>query len=359
LKRFFIPLLALLLAAGVNAQKKKKGEEDPITQTLPLLKDPPAAIVAETSHLVFHLSPLSAKGLMSPQIREALNVMLRENHGATIVKLRAFVAGSGDLRRVQTLVSEIFTEHKLNLPALTTIQVGALPLAGAQVELESIAVEKKVMNPSGLAFFSGQQSKDPNQSVAQLKTAVAAAGLQPADILRATCFLSSFDDLNKARDAMSAAFPKLMVNFIQLQRLGLEPLTECEAVGRLESAPASPVTFVNPPALKSNPNYSQIALVNAPQIVLSGIQMVFGDRDEDVKLGFERLQKEIEALGVTYKNVFWASTYPLTLPTADKVRALRFNYFDRAHPPASTFLLFEGLPSLDATVAMEVIAAVP
>jgi enamine deaminase RidA (YjgF/YER057c/UK114 family) len=352
--RFFILLLALLLVSGASAQKKKKGEDDS-TQTLPELKDPPPAVSAETARLVFHVSPLSAKGLMSPQIRDALAALLKENHGSTIVKLRAFVAGSGDLRRVQTLVSETFTEHKLNLPALTTIQAGALPLPGAQVVIESIAVEKKSVNPNGLAFFSGQQSKDVRQSVAQLRTAVAAAG---ADILRATCFLSSLDDLSKARDAMASAFPKLNANFIQLQRLGLEPLAECEAVGRLESAPASAVQFVNPPTLAQNPNYSQIALVNAPKIVLSGTRMVFGNDEKDVNLGFERLQKDIEPLGVTYKDVFWASTYPLTLPIAEKVRAVRFDFFDHAHPPASTFLLFEGLPSLDATVAMEVIAAV-
>ena len=357
LTRLFTFLLALLLVCAAIGQKKKKEEET--TQTLPVLKDPPPAVAVEPSRLVFHFSPLSAKGLMSPQIRDALAALLKENHGATIVKLRAFVAGSGDLRRVQTLVSETFTEHKLSVPALSTIQVGALPLTGAQVAIESIAVEKKPVNPNGLAFFSGQQSKDPHQSVAQLQSAVAARGLQPSDILRATCFLSSLDDLNKARDAMEAAFPKLPVNFVQLQRLGLEPLTECEAVGRLESAPATPVEYVNPQGLTQNPNYSQIALVNAPKIVLSGTQMVFGDQEKDITLGFERLQKEVEAQGASLKDVFWMSAYPLTLPVAEKVRALRFNFFDHAHPPASTFLLFEGLPSLDATVAMEVMAVVP
>ncbi len=99
--------------------------------------------------------------------------------------------------------------------------------------------------------------------------------------------------------------------------------------------------------------------MNAPKIVLSGLQMVFGNRDEDIRFGFERLQKDLEPFGVSFKDVFWMSTYPLTLPVADRVRALRFNYLDHARPPASTFLLFEGLPSLDATVAMDVMAAAP
>jgi enamine deaminase RidA (YjgF/YER057c/UK114 family) len=358
IRRALVVLLGLLIAVyGVGqSKKKKKGDEEPVTQTLPLLKDPPAAVPAETAHLVFHISPLSGKGLLSPQIREALRALFNENHGAPIVKLRAFVAGSGDLRRVQTLVSEVFTDHKMNLPALSTIQVGALPLDGAQVVLESIAVDRKAMNPSGLAFFAGQQAKDVRQSMKQLQAAASAAGVKPGEVLRVTCFLSSVDDVPTARSEMGQAFPNAAANYVQLQRLSVEPLAECEAVGRLDAAPASPVVFVNPPGLTQNPNYSQIALVNAPKVVLSGTQMVFGEQDADVDLGFERLQKALEPLGVTYKSVFWSSTYPLTKTVADKVRARRFNFLDRSRPPASTFLLFEGLPSLDASVAFEVMA---
>jgi enamine deaminase RidA (YjgF/YER057c/UK114 family) len=139
--------------------------------------------------------------------------------------------------------------------------------------------------------------------------------------------------------------------------LGLEDAVECEAVGRLEKLPASPVTLMNPPALAQNANYSQIALIGAAKIVFSGTQMAFGDQDKDVRLAFDRLRKALEAQGVSYKDVFWSATYPLTKAVADKVRAIRFDYYDRSHPPASTLLLFEGLPSLDATVAVEVAAA--
>src|ERR1700691_6140709 len=98
------------MAVYAPAQKgKKKTNEEPVTQTLPVLKDPPGAISAETARLVFHVSPLSSKGLLSQQVRDALKALLAENHNATVVKLRAFVAGSGDLRRVQQIVSEVFT----------------------------------------------------------------------------------------------------------------------------------------------------------------------------------------------------------------------------------------------------------
>jgi enamine deaminase RidA (YjgF/YER057c/UK114 family) len=342
-----------------KSKKKKKPDVEPVTQTLPLLPDPPGAIAAETGRLVFHVSPLSAKGLLSQQVRDALKMLIQDNRGAAIVKLRAFVAGSGDMRRVQTIVSEVFTEKKLALPAVSTVQVGALPMEGAQVIIESAAMEKKAVNPQGLAFFSGQQAKDVRQAMTQLQSAVTAAGVKPASVLRTTCFLSSLDELQAARTAVANAFPGTAANYVQLQRLGLEPLAECEAVGRLDTPPASRVTLLNPQGLTQSPNYSQIAMVNAPKIVLSGIQMAFRDQDADIRLAFDRLRRALEPLGVGYKDVFWSSVYPLTRPIADKVRTIRFEFFDHAHPPASTLVLFEGLPSLDATVAVEVIAAQP
>lgn len=335
----------------------KNEDKEPVTETLPSLKDPPTAVAAQTAKLVFRVSPLSGKGLLSQQVRDALKSLFHENRDAPIVKLRAFVAGSGDLRRVQILVSEIFTDHKMNLPALSTVQVGALPAEGAQVVMESIAEEKKAVNPNGLAFFSGQQSKDVRTALTQLQNAIADAGVAPAAVLRLTCFLSALDDAATARELVHAAFPAAASDFVQLQRLPLEPVAECEAVGRLGRAPAQPLEMLNPAGLTRNPNYSQIALVNAPKIVISGTQMAFGEQESDIKLAFDRLQKEIGAQGASGKDVFWTSVYPMTRPVGDKIRALRFNYFDAKRPPASTFLLFEGLPSLDASMAIEVIAA--
>src|SRR5436190_8253348 len=203
-------LAALAVCIYPLLAKKKKPEE--ITQTLALPPDPPATVAADTSRLVFHVSPLSGKGLLSQQVRDALKALLKSSGGASIVKLRAFVAGSGDLRRVQAIVSEVFTEKKLALPALTVVQVGGLPMDGAQVELESIAVAKKPLNPLGLAFVSGQAAAidEPVQKVAPLaeksvtalKSALRAAGSEPADTLRVTCFASSLEDYQAIRAAV-------------------------------------------------------------------------------------------------------------------------------------------------------------
>lgn len=347
----------LVLDASGQGRRKKRKDLEPVTQTLPLLPDPPAAIPAETGRLVFQVSPLSSKGLLSQQVRDGLKALLNDAHGASIVKLRAFVSGTGDLRRVPAIVSEVFSDKKQPLPVVSTIQVGALPQEGAQVTIESVAVEKKVVNPQGLAFFSGQQAKSAGPALTQLQTAVEAAGVKPTSVLRVTCFLSSLEDVPAARSAIGSTFPSAVANYVQLQRLALEPLAECEAIGRLETAPAQSVQLLNPAGLNQSPNYSQIALVKSPKVVFTGTQMAFGDQEGDFRLAFGRLGKVLEAAGVVYKDVFWSSLYPLTRPVSQKAGTIRFEFYDHARPPASTMLLFEGLPSLDATYAVEVIAA--
>ena len=116
-------LIHALVSLPSFAMAKKKKEE--ITQTLEAPKDPPLAVVADTQRLGFLVSPLSAKGLLSAQLRDAIRGLIKTANGAQIVKLRAFTAGTGDMRRVYAIVSDIFTEKKLPLPAVSIVQVGA------------------------------------------------------------------------------------------------------------------------------------------------------------------------------------------------------------------------------------------
>lgn len=345
---FAILAPCLALSAQQDRKIKKSDDKDTGTQTLPVPQNLPFAVTAETAQLAFRVSPLSNKGLMSQQVRDALKSLFHENRDAQMVKLRAFVAGSGDVRRVQALVSETFAERKQNLPALSTIQVGALPMEGAQVVIESIAAEKKAVNPNGLAFFAARRAKDVRSSLTQLQNAAADAGVAPAGLLRISCFMSSLEDAQTARELAAGAFPNAAADFIQLQRIAIEPVAACEAIGRLDHSPAQPVTLSAT---------AQAALVNAPRLVLTGIQMAFGDQPADLRLAFDRLKKELDSLGARTADVFWSDSYLLTLPTAAKIGALEFDYFDAARPPAGTMLIFEGLPSLDASMAMDVIAA--
>ena len=149
-----------LAVLSLPAQKKKNKEDE--TQTLQLPKELPNEIAGDTARLDFAVTPLSAKGLLSQQVRDALKALQRDSHGGTVLKIRAFVAGSGDLRRVRDLVSETFTDRKQPLPVLSVIRAGALPLEGAQVVFEGILEDRKEVNPAGLAFLSSFPATSPN-----------------------------------------------------------------------------------------------------------------------------------------------------------------------------------------------------
>jgi enamine deaminase RidA (YjgF/YER057c/UK114 family) len=341
----FVLLFVLLLAGGLFAQKhKKKPDEEPRPQALEVLPDPPEAVVAESGRLSFQVSPLSDKGLLSQQVRDALKALARLNHGASIVKVRAFVAGSGDLRRIKDIVAEEFTERKQALPAVSTIQVGALPLAGAQVVIEAISSEKKVVNPSGLVFLSAAASANAAGSVAKIESSVNKVGVKTGDVLRVTCFLSSLDEVQAARSAVATTFPAAAANFIQMQRLGLEQQALCEAVARWNGI------------LIADADASGLARIGSTKMVLTATQLVFRDQDSDFRLAYQRLAKTLLPLGASFKDVFWTGTYALTKPDASKLENIQGEFFDRTSPPLHTALQIEGLPSTDATAAVELMA---
>jgi len=64
------------------------------------------------------------------------------------------------------------------------------------------------------------------------------------------------------------------------------------------------------------------------------------------------------AVGASVKDVAMSHIYPLSNQSADQVRRIRFEFYDKARPPASTMLIFEGLPSMDASFAVDAVAVV-
>ena len=358
--------LLVCLAATVLSAKKKKGDEDE-TQTLQVPKDLPNAVLGETRRLTFYVTPLSAKGLLSQQIRDALKALDSQAKSDAILKIRAFVAGSGDLRRVRDLVSETFTERRRPLPTVSVIQTGGLPLKGAQVQMEAVAEGRRDRYPGGLAWISAQMatSDDPQAaatplaeaSLARLSRAVQAAGADPNAVLRVTCFLSSLVGIDPLRQKVATAYPHAAFDFVQTQREPPRGLAACEAVAGLTRAGTTRLQFLNPEGLPGEPGQSQIALVASPHVLLTGGQASFGFEERDARLAFDRVQKELQQQSLTPKDVAFAHLYPLSEKIAGQVRQVRASFFAAGQPPAGTLVLFEGLASLDAGFAVDVVAA--
>jgi enamine deaminase RidA (YjgF/YER057c/UK114 family) len=316
-----------------------------------LPRELPAAVTVETARLEFQTLPLSNKGLLSQQVRDALKTLARQSKDTPVVKLRAFVAGTGDMRRVPTIVGEVFTEKRQALPALTVVQVGALPLEGAQVAIEAILIAKKPVNPHGLALISSRAavSANPIDPVAPLAEKAAAdlhAAVGAADVLRLTCYASALD--HKAAASLRALFPKAAFQMVQAVRAPSRAFVECEAVARLARAPVAPAQSV-----------AGVAEITAPRLVLSGSQLGFHTAEADVRLAFERLEKALAAAHIKPAHIVYAQYYPLTRGMLERIAKIQTEFFSKSQATPATAIVVEGLPSVDASFAMDVVAALP
>jgi enamine deaminase RidA (YjgF/YER057c/UK114 family) len=348
---------AMLLCALLPAKKKKPEE---ITQTLELPKDPPAAITAELRRMVFRVTPLSAKGLLSAQTRDAVKALLKSTTSENVVRIRAFVAGSGDLRRVPQIVSEVFTEHKLALPAVSVMQAGALPLTGAQVLLESISTSKKNETaPSGLLLVPGQVAESAQlteqsaplaqQALERFDAAVKKGG--GSSVLRVTCYVSSLSDAGAVSGMIAAKYPGAAIALVQPKRAHASSSAECEGVAKLRS-PVDGVAFV-----KDGPGVVGAA-VSSPMVALTGTIVSYGYEDRNARLVFERMNKVLEPVHASWESMAEVRFYPLAGSIVKQIARVREEFVNHTQPPAISMVTMEGLPSIDASFAMDAIAVV-
>jgi enamine deaminase RidA (YjgF/YER057c/UK114 family) len=355
------PLPALLgiawLSASVLGQQYEgpllDKEEPPVRQPL---KELPEALAVETSRLVYTVSPLSSKGLLSQQIGDALEALLQRAKQAPIVRLRAFVAGSGDTRRVRAMVAEMFTARRLPMPVLTVVQAGALPGTGVQIVMEATGVSRQAENPRGIAFLHARATDSTDlpapvtplvkEALSDLKADLAASSLDGKDVLRAACFVSSLSDYAEARRVVSAEFPRAVVNFVQPLRAPSHGLALCEIVARIGGTAGE---------AHAEGGASRVTMVRAPRVVLSGGQIAFGSREEDARLAFRRLGKVLEENGSSLRQAAWLSIYALSGAMGDQALRVGGEFWNRDQPPGAVLLICEDLPALDASFAVDVV----
>lgn len=357
----YLLLAVLLLPAAAPAQKKKKkkttedGLYPPVildntknkketTQTLPPERELPTAAAGEAGKLIFQISPLSGRGLLSQQARDALRELRNSAHGATILHLRAFVAGTGDMRRVGEIIGELWPDRG-QLPSLSVVQTGGLPLEGAQVLIESIAEDHKTVNPNGLAFISGQPADSLTQSLSKMEAALHGSSMANADVVRVTCWVRSLDENKDAPSVIAAHFANAAAVYVQAQREYLPPIAQCEGVAR---APDVVIGSGN----KAPPGAAFAGA--ATRLVFSGEQLGFGTQDGDVQLALDRLEKSLAPFNAQLKSTVMSHIYVLERGLAAKVKTARPELFE---PKASTVVQVEGLPSIDASLGVDVIAA--
>jgi enamine deaminase RidA (YjgF/YER057c/UK114 family) len=110
--------------------------------------------------------------------------------------------------------------------------------------------------------------------------------------------------------------------------------------------------LVNP----TNGAFAQAAVVGASAVVFSTTVTSTGNDDGGVRAGFVKLKSAVEAGWSSLDKVFYTYGYPTSPATLQKFRDIRWEFFDKAHAPASTNLLFEGVAAPEGGVGVDVIA---
>ena len=320
-----------------GSQKHKLEEPAPLPPQLPM------ALRAETAALDFHLSRLLAKGGLAAQIHASLTELIRNTKGETIVKLRAFVAGAGDARRVQTEVSRIFTDRRLPLPVLSVLQVGALGQESAKVVIEAVVDTRRAVNPDGLAFFAGQNGPSLEGALARIRTVTHDANVEPDQVLRVTCFAARMSNYGQSYAATAALFPHAAVNLVQALRDPPGDEAACEAIGRLAHAPAEGELVLW--------KEKRVTLLHSRALVFTGLQLSFGNYLDDAHEAFVRLGRASSAIDPVEAPV-QVNVFSLDSTAGAALRKT-------TSVPPSTFSVqtVEGLPSVDATAGIEAVLA--
>jgi enamine deaminase RidA (YjgF/YER057c/UK114 family) len=322
-----VAMACLLMPSAIHAAQKKQKKEE-ITQTLALPPDPPAVATGETRRLVFQNVPLVNKGLLSQQTRDGLKTALRMASGTPVIHIRAFVAGSGDLRRVPQLVSEIFADKKVKLPSVSVIQVGALPMENAQIAIDTISVGKKEINPAGLDFIAGESIVENSPGLparplfdkAVESLAARVAGRAPVSV---TCFVSGLQNMEMT-SVLAAKFTGAAAIVVQPQRAPYQTYASCQAVVRGGS--------------------------KAAIMAFSGTRVSSGTAESQSALTLQRLDRDLAEAGAAANSLLFTNIYSLIPQAAAAVQKLRAG--------AMTIVPVESVASVQAAFAVDSVSAV-
>jgi hypothetical protein len=278
----------------------QKTQQDKLSQTLKLPEDPPLVAVGETSRLTFQVSPLSGKGLLSEQTRNALKAILKLNRNTPIVHIRAFSAGNGDLRRIPQIVADELEDKHWPLPSISVVQAGDLTLEGAQVVFETISQSKKEVSKEGLTFVPAQTvvADETESAVKPLlqKAMDQLAAKMSGEPVAVTCYVSAFQSGEDLLGMLQSRFTGAAVNLVQPRRLPWRTSAACEGIVR--------------------------GGTSAARLAFSGTQVAFGSEDKDAALAVQRLDRALTESGApASKDAALVRLYILTPevgPVAEK-----------------------------------------
>lgn len=303
-------------------------------------------VVMDTRDVKYQVAGLVTAGTLEEQAKEAKRAIKGK-----VYRYRAFVLPHEDATPLHKM---------LNAPAVAIVRVPALPAEGARIVLE--AVTGGGNNPNGLLHISGQGSSRNEQTsrvkplveqtYKNLDLALSAGGVTPADVLQVTCYLSTLTDLPEVQALTESKYPNSVNSYLQAPVPPARGFVECEATARAAKA----VGYVNPDGLVKSPNFTHVVSLTSRKIVWSGLHESAGCSPGAVTAMFQRLAATLKRLGTSVDHTAFSYLYPNSDDAVKLTRDIRFNFYRRSHPPASTLFVFSGTADKSACSAVEVTA---
>ena len=172
-------------------------------------------------------------------------------------------------------------------------------------------VKEKIV-PAGIIFLPVQDSFEQLATVAG-----------DAKVVQVSCFVSQLSMPRELLAALSARFPGAAVDLVQMQRNPMKDSTKCEGIARTG---------------------------NAGRFAFTGTQLAIGGEEADIKLAFTRLYKDLKDAGVAPEGIVATHLYPISPAVGIVVKALL------DIPGTMNLIPFEGLASIDASLAVDTVA---
>jgi len=306
-------------------------------------------VAVETSTVRYQVANPEPKGTLVDQIKRA-----KEMIKGRVFKYRVFVRWDTDTGLISTI---------LRAPVLSIIRVAALPVINQKISVE--AISDGGSNPQGLIFVSGQGvSEDENVPLVEplvdgalknIDTALRGAGTTVENVVAVTCYLSSTTDFEAVQKLAAARYPRAAINHLQIPIPYGRALVECEAVAR---AGSQQIGFVSPDGLTKSANFSQVTGVHTPRVVFSALYGAKPCTAAAVRSMFQSLASGLKKNGASIQDVAFSYLYPNSVDGTDLTRSVRFEFYSKEKPPASTLVPFSGFSDKDVCTGVEVVAPV-
>jgi len=123
--------------------------------------------------------------------------------------------------------------------------------------------------------------------------------------------------------------------------------------------------FLSPETLPSPAGYSHVVEVRAARVIYVSGQVPLdrdgrllgeGDLEAQTRQVFENLQAALDAAGASWADVVKLNYYLVDASELTAVRAIRDEYVDTAHPPASTLVEVSRLFRDDVLIEIDAVA---